>query len=336
MDERRCDREGSRTLRARAVAALLALLAMEPWGLSSGSAQVEPAAAAPARRIVSLAPSATEILFAIGAGDRLVGVCSFCDHPAGVAAVPRVGTFTSPSIEAIVAARPDLVIGARGPATVGAVAAVGRLGVPVLLVEDTTLDAVWTAIAEIGRRTGREDAAAALASELRGRLDRVRARLAGVAPRRVLVVVGQTPLIVAGVGTFVDDLIHVAGGVNVAADTGQPWPRLSIETVLARAPEVIIDTALDHEEGADRGLWDRFPTLPAVRDSRVHAYGSFAALRGGPRLAEAAEDFARLIHPEIEGPPDRPGRDVMPGPSSQRIDATEPSPRVARRAGPAR
>jgi iron complex transport system substrate-binding protein len=329
----RHDREGQGALRARALRALLVLLATEPWSIPCGGAQVEPAA--PARRIVSLAPSATEILFALGAGDRLVGVCSFCDHPAGVAAVPRVGTFTSPSIEAIVAARPDLVIAARGPATVGAVAAVGRLGVPVLLVEDTTLDAVWTAITEIGRRTGREDAAGTLASELRGRLDRVRARLADAAPRRVLVVVGQTPLIVAGVGTFVDDLIHVAGGVNVAADTGQPWPRLSIETVLARAPEVIIDSALDHEEGADRGLWDRFPTLPAVRDNRVHAYRSFAALRGGPRLADAAEEFARLIHPEIGGLPDRPGHDVGPAEaSSRRIDTTDPF--IARRAGPTR
>jgi iron complex transport system substrate-binding protein len=331
----RHDREGQGALRARPLPVLLVLLAAEPLSIPCSSAQVEPAAAA--RRIVSLAPSATEILFALGVGDSLVGVCSFCDHPAGVSAVPRVGTFTSPSIEAIVAARPDLVIGARGPATVGAVAAVGRLGVPVLLVEDTTLDAVWTAIAEIGRRTGREAAATTLASELRARLDRVRARLAGVAPRRVLVVVGQTPLIVAGVGTFVDDLIHVAGGVNVAADTGQPWPRLSIETVLARAPEVIIDSALDHEEGADRGLWDRFPTLPAVRDNRVHAYRSFAALRGGPRLAEAAEEFARLIHPEIGELPDRSGDDVVPaGPSSQRIDTTDPFPRVARRAGPTR
>jgi len=255
----------------------------------------------PARRIVSLAPSATEILFAIGAGDRLVGVCSYCDHPRQVEDLPRVGTFTSPSIESIVAARPDLVIGARGPATMGAVAAIRRVGVPVLIVEDTTLDAVWTAIDEIGRRTGREEAAGELATELRRRLDAVRRRLAGVARRRVLVVVGQTPLVVAGVGTFVDDLIRIGGGVNVAADTGQPWPRLSIETVLARGPEVIIDSALGHEEGADPGLWGRFPTLPAVREHRVHAYRSFAALRGGPRLADAAEEFARLIHPEVSG-----------------------------------
>lgn len=101
-------------------------------GLALGSvtgarAASESASPAPARRIVSLAPSATEILFALGAGDRLVGVCSYCDYPAEVAGLPRVGTFTSPSIESIIAARPDLVIGARGPATVGAIAAATRL-----------------------------------------------------------------------------------------------------------------------------------------------------------------------------------------------------------------
>jgi iron complex transport system substrate-binding protein len=257
-----------------------------------------------AMRIVSLAPSVTEILFGIDAGDRLVGVSSFCDYPAEVAAIPRVGTFTKPSIEAILAARPDLVIAARGPATMNAVASVRGVGVPVLVIEDVKLADVWKAIEDIGRHTGRAEAAARLEDQMRRRFDAVRSRLAGAPRRRVLVVVGQTPLIVAGVETFVDDLIRVAGGVNVAADTGQPWPRLSLETVLARAPEVIIDSALSHEDGADAGFWSRFSTLPAVREGRVHAYRSLAALRGGPRLADAAEEFARLIHPERYGATD--------------------------------
>jgi iron complex transport system substrate-binding protein len=264
----------------------------------TGGAQGEKAGPGQAMRIVSLAPSVTEILFGIGAGDRLVGVSSFCDYPAEVAAIPRVGTFTKPSIEAILAARPDLVIAARGPATMNAVASVRGVGVPVLVIDDVKLADVWKAIEDIGTHTGRVEAAARLADKMRRRFDAVESRLAGVPRRRVLVVVGQTPLIVAGVETFVNDLIRVAGGVNVAADTGQPWPRLSLETVLSREPEVIIDSALSHEDGADVAFWSRFPRLPAVRDGRVHAYRSFAALRGGPRLADAAEEFARLIHPE--------------------------------------
>jgi iron complex transport system substrate-binding protein len=166
------------------------------------------------------------------------------------------------------------------------------------VVEDTTLAAVWTAIESIGARTGRREAAAALAAIMRARFDAIRSRVAGAPRRRVLMVVGQTPLVVAGGGTFVDELIRIAGGMNVAADSAQAWPRLSLEAVLARAPEVIIDSALSHEEGADPGLWARFPSLPAVRDGRVYPYRSFAALRGGPRLVDAAEEFARLIHPE--------------------------------------
>jgi iron complex transport system substrate-binding protein len=290
-----------RSAKPGCAAVLIVLAALAPSRLAAGGGQDERLSAGGAKRIVSLAPSVTEILFAIGAGERLVGVCSFCDYPAEVTKIPRVGTFTAPSIEAIVAARADLVIAARGPATMRAVEAVRRIGVPVLIVEDATLVAVWEAIEDIGRHTAREEEAARLTDRLRRRLDAVRSTVAGTTRRRVLVVVGQVPLIVAGAETFVDDLIRVAGGVNVAADAGQPWPRLSLEAVLAWAPEVIIDSALGHEQGADSGLWSRFPTLPAVRDGRVHAYRSFAALRGGPRLADAAEEFARLIHPERYG-----------------------------------
>lgn len=273
---------------------ILAVLA--PPGVLAADAPGPPVVQA--ERIVSLAPSVTEIVFALGASDRLVGVCDFCDYPPEVDAIRRIGSFRRPSIEAIVALRPDLVIAVRGPATMGTIATVRRIGVDVLIIEDTTLTAVWQAIDDIGRRTGKTKAAAELAASMRARFDAVRARVAGAPRRRVLVVVGQTPLIVAGGSTFVDELIRMAGGTNIAAALGQAWPRLSLEIVLARAPEVIIDSALSHEDGADPGLWARFPALPAVRDGRVHAYKSFAALRGGPRLVEAAEAFSRLIHPE--------------------------------------
>lgn len=281
------------------VVAVLILIMTLVWEARTGLAEAP--AEQGASRIVSLAPSVTEILFALGAGERLVGVCDYCDYPREVSRVPRVGMFTMPSVETIVAMRPDLVVAVRGPATMDAVRAVRRIGVGVLVVNDTTLGAVWKAIDDIGARTGRTAAAKDLAASMRARFDAVRARVAGAPRRRVLMVIGQTPLVVAGVGTFVDELIRMSGGTNVAADTGQPWPRLSLETVLARAPEVIIDSALSHEDGADPGLWARFPGLPAVREARVYAYQSFAALRGGPRLVEAAEEFARLIHPERFG-----------------------------------
>jgi iron complex transport system substrate-binding protein len=296
------------TLRRRALACVVLALALVPHGARQPGARPAWAEASPPRRIVSLGPAATEILFALGAGHLVIGVCDFCDHPAEVRALPRVGAFTNPSVESIVALAPDLVIGVHGPATIESLATVERLGMDVLVVSDTTLDAVWAAIRDIGRRTGTTPAAAGLEATMRARFDAVRARVAGAPRRRVLAVVGQTPLVVAGKGTFVDDLIDIAGGVNVAGDTAQPWPMLSLEAAVARAPEVVIDSAVGHEGGADAGLWARFPTLPAVRDGRVHAYESFDALRGGPRLVDAAEEFARLIHPERAGP--MPGRDV--------------------------
>lgn len=254
------------------------------------------------RRIISLAPSVTEVLFALGAGDDVVGVSTYCDYPPEVNRLDRVGTFLTPNVERILAKRPDVVIGVPSPGNRTGVESLQRLGVRVVVVNPQTLAAIEQSFVTIGQAIGREQAGRDLAARVRAHIERVRARIADAPERKVLMVVGHVPLIAAGAGTFQDELIHLAGGVNLAAAAGGHWPHLSLEVVLAASPEVIIDTTMGNEEqrGPGTGLdfWRQFPELPAVAAHRVVGYQAYALLRPGPRIAEAFESMAHFIHPE--------------------------------------
>ncbi|HKA55945.1 MAG TPA: cobalamin-binding protein [Candidatus Binatia bacterium] len=260
----------------------------------------ETGAAVKPQRIVSLAPSVTETLFALGAGEQIVGICSFCDFPHEVERIDRIGSYLAPNIEAIIAKAPDVVIGVP-PNSPEAVAALQRAGLRVVIVRVDTLEQIEAAMRTIAREAGRDAQGEALLGELRQRMAAVRARVQDAPPRRVLMVVGQNPLIAVGNGIFLDELITQAHGINIAADTRQQWPQLSLEVAVAKQPEVIIDGSMGSEEkdqGRLFGVWQNFPELPAVRDGRLYGRRSYTLLRPGPRLAEGFEEIARLIHPE--------------------------------------
>ena len=260
---------------------------------------LEPAAAL---RVVSLAPSVTETVFALGLGDELVGVSSYCDYPPQALRINRVGTFLTPNVEAIVAKAPDVVIAMPTPGNQSGVEALRRLGIKVVLVDPNTVAEIEESLVTIGRELAHEAAARALVTRIDAHMERVRARIADAPARKVLMVVGQTPLIAVGAATFQDELIRLARGINLAATAGGTWPHLSLEFVIAAAPDVIIDTTMGNEErvgaAAATRFWSAFPTIPAVRDQRVFGYKAYAVLRAGPRIGEAFEDIARFIHPE--------------------------------------
>jgi iron complex transport system substrate-binding protein len=260
------------------------------------------ASAADVQRIISLAPSVTETVFALGLGDRLVGVSVYCDYPPEAQRIDRVGTFLTPNVEAIVAKRPDVIIAVPSPGNQGSVQALRRLGLKVVLVDPNTVAEIKESLLTIGRELGHEDAAQALVARIDAHIAAVQARLDNAPARKVLMVVGQTPLVAVGAGTFQDELIRMAHGDNLAARAGGSWPRLSIEFAIAAAPEVIIDTSMGNEERAGAApamaFWKSFPTIPAVHDGHVYGYKAYQVLRPGPRIAEAFEAFARFIHPE--------------------------------------
>ena len=175
-------------------------------------------------RVVALAPSLTEVVYGLGEGDRLVGVCAQCDYPEEAKQVPRVGGYLSPSVEEVLGVRPDLVLAVPSPGNREAVRALERAGVRVLVAGDRTLDDLWTSIAAVADALGVPDRGAAMTSQVRADLQAVHDRVRGLPPRRVLLVVGHRPLIVAGGGTLQDELVRIAGGVNVAADAGSRIP----------------------------------------------------------------------------------------------------------------
>jgi iron complex transport system substrate-binding protein len=251
----------------------------------------------PPARVVTLAPSVTEVLFALGAGTRLVGACAQCDWPEAAGRVPRVGGYLTPSVEAVLALRPDLVLAVPSPGNREVVRTVERAGVRVEVVQDRTLADLWASIRTIARALGVPEAGEALVGDVQARLDAVHARVAGRPPRRTLVVVGHSPLVVVGGGTLQDELVTLAGGVNVAADAGQVWPTITLEVVVARAPEVILDAAMGTEAGA-RALFAGLTTVPAVRDDRIVVLPDDAIFRAGPRVVEAAAELARTLHPD--------------------------------------
>jgi iron complex transport system substrate-binding protein len=268
---------------------------------SSASAAGERAAPVGASsRIVSLAPSTTEILFALGAGGRVVGVSRFCDYPAAAARLPRVGGFNDPSLEAVLALRPTLVTGARGPGNRGAVDRLSAQQIETYFPEDHSLADVRAAIRGLGARTAHATDADALVAGIDRHLLAIRAALAGRPRPRVLLVFGRRPLSVAGPQTFADEMLRAAGGDNVVV-SGPAYPTLGIERVLELAPDVILEAGM--VAGVDGDFdWARYPSIPAVRDGRVRRFEDDRVLRPGPRVADGVAVLARLLHPGMVVP----------------------------------
>jgi iron complex transport system substrate-binding protein len=263
-------------------------------------------AAGPAR-IVSTSPSITETLFALGIGDRVVGVSAYCRFPARARTLPKVGSFLRPDAELIAALRPDLVI--VHEVANGIDRRLTSLRIPFLVVERGTLASVFSSIRQIGGSTGVPERADALVANIERRLEAVRQLGVAAAHPRVLFIIGRRPgmlsdLVAVGPGSYLNDLIDIAGGINVLAISGQPeYPRISMEAVLRLNPDVIVDTADMGETDAERTamqpinekLWSAYPMLSAVRTHRLHAATTDALVVPGPRVVEAAQWVATLI-----------------------------------------
>lgn len=253
---------------------------------------------APPVRIVSLVPSVTETMFAIGAQDRLVGVTDFCDYPAEARRKPSVGGMISPSLEDIVALEPDLVVATTAGNRHETFDQLARLKIPVYLVNPTTVSDVLDLVVRLGRLTDRAESADRVAARLRERIQGVSARVAGRPRPRVLYVLWPDPLIVPGRGALVSELIALAGGDSVTVDGGPGYPRYSVEAALARHPEVLLIASHDATQSPlVRSKWERFTQVPAVNAGRLHTVDGNLMHRYGPRMVDGLEVLAGLIHP---------------------------------------
>ena len=250
------------------------------------------------RRIVSLAPSITETVFALGFGNRLVGVTSHCNYPAEAKRLPKIGDFMSPSLEVIAAKQPDLVIGVTGATDPARAREIERLGIKITLVSVSSVSEILSSFKRIAALLGDPDAGATLVEKITAQFDKVKKRVAPAPRRSTLLAVGLRPLVAVGGKNFLDELITLAGGENIAGNASQPWLNLPDEYVVAKAPQVIIQAGMGSDASGPTRQWSDLKSIPAVKERRVYTYNSDKILRPGPRIGEGLEEIARLIHPE--------------------------------------
>lgn len=263
--------------------------------------------AAPPQRIVSTTPSITELLYALGLGDRVVGVTRFCRYPPEAQQKPKIGDYINPNLEAIAALRPDLVIIQTNPVRLAEKLASVRLRS--VEVNQENIEAIYNSIRVIGDATETAPRAAALIDSIRKGLEEIRTRAASLPRTRMIFVVGRSPnrldgLIVAGRASYLNEVIDLAGGQNVFRDAVAAYPAVSLEQVIARRPEIIIDmgdmsdtvgVSDEHKRAVER-LWTQSSAATAIKPRRVFAVASDIFVVPGPRVVDAARAFFDMLH----------------------------------------
>ena len=262
-------------------------------------------AAPPPSRIVSLNPSLTAVLGALGAGETLVGVVEFsARQQPGLRGLPRVGGLYDPSLEAVVALRPDLVVLVPSVQQRDFRARLSELGVDVLELDPVGFDEVLATIETLGARVGRGEAAHARVVAIRTAKTEVERAADGRPRPRTVLVLQREPLFVVGAGSFIDDMLRAAGADNLGAQLGQPYPRASLEWLVAARPEVILDSS--SEPGDARVFWSRWPSLPAVASHRVVTVDADVVTLPGPNLDRALRVLGAAL--AAPGPTRAPGQ----------------------------
>jgi iron complex transport system substrate-binding protein len=267
------------------------------------------AAAAPPQRIISTAPSITEMLYAVGLGDRVVGVTTYCRLPPEARSKPKIGTYTEPNLERIASFRPDLVVIQKNPINLAAKLAALKLNV--LEVSHDTVDEVYVSMQRIADAGGLSARGHEVTDKMRRQLAEIGKRTATVPRRRMMFVIGRSPnaiedIIAVGRASYLNGIIEIAGGANIFQDAIAPYPKVGMEDILARNPEVIVDMGdMSQTEGVSEehkrevvALWGRFDSLAAVREHHVFAIASDMFTVPGPRMVDAARAFAHMLHPE--------------------------------------
>ena len=261
--------------------------------------------AAGAQRIVSTSPSITETLFAMGLGARVVGVTIYCKFPEEAARLPKIGTLLKPDVEAILALNPDLVVVLKQPNHLAE--QLSRLHVPFVEVENRNLEAIYAGAREIGKAANAGEAAGKLIRGMQSQLQEINQLTVGKPKPTVAFIVGHTAGrlegMVAGSGSsYFSDLLNYGGGTNVFADVTVPYPKISLEEIVSRDPDVIMELSGDTRPKQQEvlSLWQSKGMLRAVRARRVYALESAPFVVPGPRAVEAARQVLHLLHPEVK------------------------------------
>jgi iron complex transport system substrate-binding protein len=259
-----------------------------------------PAYASPPKRIVSLAPSITEILFALGLDEEIVGVTTACDYPEAAKTVAKIGDAVSPDLETLVRLRPDLIIGIRGLHRAGLSGELERLGLSATMTDPGSVQKILEDIRTIGRLVGREAQADVLTASMMARIDSVRSRVQNEPRPTILYVLWNEPLTTATSSSYIGELIELAGGNNLIRSDHKGYRLFGMEEVLLKNPEVVIfasEMGLGAAQ-AERERWMRWEQVAAVEENQLYVLDSDLMHRPGPRIVEAIESLADLLHPE--------------------------------------
>jgi iron complex transport system substrate-binding protein len=249
----------------------------------------------PARRIVSLAPHITELLFAVGAGAAVVGTSEFSDYPEAARAIPRVGGGGGLDLEAILALQPDLVIAWESGNPAGQARRLQQLGLPVFFSDPGRLEGIISSLERFGQLTGRQEEAHVQARAFADRLDALRRRYSGRDEITVYYQIWDHPLMTVNGRHIVSDVIRLCGGRNVFADLPTLAPQIDREAVLAANPEVIVVGDAAGEPATSLAAWERWPELKAVRQRHLYTIQRELLVRQTPRLLEGAGQLCRLL-----------------------------------------
>ncbi len=253
------------------------------------------------QRVVALAPSITEIIFALGQAQRLKGVTRFSDFPSEAKQIPSVGSYVNLDLEKIVSLKPDLCIATKDGNSKQIVQYLEALKIPVYAVDPRNLGSVMDTILEVGGLLGVAPRAETLVTDMRARIARIESLVSTTDHRpRVFFQIGIAPIVSVGTNTFTHELIVLAGGKNLSQGP-VPYPRYSREQVLALSPEVFIISSMARGEIFEKvkAGWSRWSDLPAVRDNRIYLVDSNILDRPTPRMVDGLEMLVKIIHPEL-------------------------------------
>lgn len=249
-------------------------------------------------RIISLSPAITEILFAIGAADKIVGVTNYCDYPPEALEKPKVGDFTNPNLEVIISSQPEVIFIAAG-VQADLVKQFEDLDIKVITLDANSVTQVLENIETAGRITGNIEQAGEVVANLQQRVDAVREKISRATHKpTVFFEVWDDPLMTAGPGSFIDDLITLAGGTNIAGDVTKRFAEFNREVLLERNPEIYILNSHAHTPAEIKNRAG-YTGLEAVQKDRVYAIEDDLVTLPGPRIVEGLEQMARIIHPEL-------------------------------------
>jgi len=252
------------------------------------------------KRIVSMAPSLTEILFTLGLQEEIAGVTDYCDYPEAALTKPRIGGFVNPSIEKIVSLKPDLILGTRDGNRRDTVHRLTDLGFSVYVVDPVGIDGIVKTIEHIGEVVRRREKSAEIIRKVTRKKDGIVKLTQSLPRRKVFFQVGFSPIVTVGKGSLGDDLVRLAGGRSISENESGSYPVYGVETILSKAPEVIILSSMDSKRDYLNlvRMWQSLKELPAVKMNAIYVIDSNLVDRPTPRIVEGLEILAKMIHPE--------------------------------------